>query len=205
MATMGLNLTVGYAGQMSLGQAAFLGIGAYIDRADDQGRRVRSALLPLRPASPASRSASRSAFRRLRVQHHYLAFVTLGFNVLVWLVIRNEEWITGGIFGISDIPRPTLFGFSLRPARLFLLVRRWWSRPSLAFWPVVAAALALGARVHRAARQPDPRRKPRRQYAPLYAARFRDRRGLCAALPARSMRRWSSSSTRRRSTFERRS
>jgi len=30
MATFGLNLTVGYAGQMSLGQAAFLGIGAYI-------------------------------------------------------------------------------------------------------------------------------------------------------------------------------
>ena len=32
MATMGLNLTVGYAGQMSLGQAAFFGIGAYTRR-----------------------------------------------------------------------------------------------------------------------------------------------------------------------------
>jgi len=49
----------------------------------------------------------------LRVQHHYLAFATLGFNVLAFLVMRNEEKITGGTFGISGIPRPTLFGLSL--------------------------------------------------------------------------------------------
>ena len=51
-------------------------------------------------------------FPALRVQHHYLAFATLGFNVLVFLVMRNEEKITGGTFGISGIPRPSLFGFS---------------------------------------------------------------------------------------------
>ena len=52
-------------------------------------------------------------FPALRVQHHYLAFATLGFNVLVFLVMRNEEKITGGTFGISGIPRPSLFGFSM--------------------------------------------------------------------------------------------
>jgi branched-chain amino acid transport system permease protein len=46
------------------------------------------------------------------VQHHYLAFATLGFNVLIFLVMRNEEKITGGTFGISNIPRPTIFGIS---------------------------------------------------------------------------------------------
>ena len=51
-------------------------------------------------------------FPALRVQHHYLAFATLGFNVLVFLVMRNEEKITGGTFGISGIPRPSLFGMS---------------------------------------------------------------------------------------------
>jgi branched-chain amino acid transport system permease protein len=51
-------------------------------------------------------------FPALRVQHHYLAFATLGFNVLVFLVMRNEEHITGGTFGISGIPRPSLFGVS---------------------------------------------------------------------------------------------
>jgi branched-chain amino acid transport system permease protein len=42
----------------------------------------------------------------LRVQHHFLAFVTLAFNTLVFLVMRNEEWLTGGSFGIAGIPRP---------------------------------------------------------------------------------------------------
>src|SRR5438046_10220788 len=58
-------------------------------------------------------------FPALRVQHHYLAFATLGFNVLVFLVMRNEEQLTGGTFGISNIPRPSLFGWSLDGALPF--------------------------------------------------------------------------------------
>jgi branched-chain amino acid transport system permease protein len=52
-------------------------------------------------------------FPALRVQHHYLAFATLGFNVLVYLIMRNEEKLTGGTFGISGIPRPTILGVDL--------------------------------------------------------------------------------------------
>src|SRR5205085_11151849 len=48
----------------------------------------------------------------LRVQHHYLAFVTLAFGSLVFLLLRNEEWLTNGIYGINAIPRPTLLGWS---------------------------------------------------------------------------------------------
>jgi branched-chain amino acid transport system permease protein len=55
----------------------------------------------------------------LRVQHHYLAFVTLAFSTLVFLVLRNEEWLTGGIYGIAGTPRPSLFGWSLGGARDF--------------------------------------------------------------------------------------
>jgi branched-chain amino acid transport system permease protein len=112
MATLGLNLTVGYAGQMSLGQAAFFGIGAY-----------HAAILlkfgwPFFIVLPGAAIACfvvglALGFPALRVQHHYLAFATLGFNVLVFLVMRNEEKITGGTFGISGIPRPSLFGFDL--------------------------------------------------------------------------------------------
>ena len=108
MATFGLNLTVGYAGQMSLGQAAFFGIGAY-----------HAAILlklgwPLLVVLPIAAVACFMiglvlGFPALRVQHHYLAFATLGFNVLVYLVMRNEEKITGGTFGISGIPRPGSF------------------------------------------------------------------------------------------------
>ena len=48
----------------------------------------------------------------LRVQHHFLAFVTLAFNTLVFLVLRNEEWLTGGSFGLVNIPRPDFLVFS---------------------------------------------------------------------------------------------
>ena len=51
-------------------------------------------------------------FPALRVQLHYLGFATLGFNLLLVLFFRNEEWLTGGTFGIQNIKRPELFGFS---------------------------------------------------------------------------------------------
>jgi branched-chain amino acid transport system permease protein len=52
-------------------------------------------------------------FPALRVQAIYLAFATLGFNTAIWLLMRNEEWLTGGTFGINNIPRPELAGLSL--------------------------------------------------------------------------------------------
>jgi branched-chain amino acid transport system permease protein len=51
-------------------------------------------------------------FPALRVQTIYLAFATLGFNTAIWLVMRNEEWLTGGTFGINNIARPEAFGVS---------------------------------------------------------------------------------------------
>jgi branched-chain amino acid transport system permease protein len=52
-------------------------------------------------------------FPALRVQTIYLAFATLGFNTAIWLVLRNEEWLTGGTYGINNVARPVLFGLSL--------------------------------------------------------------------------------------------
>lgn len=112
MATFGLNLTVGYAGQMSLGQAAFFGIGAY--HAGILLKLGWPFLLVLLIAAVACFLLGLVlGFPALRVQHHYLAFATLGFNVLIYLVMRNEEHITGGTFGISAIPRPALLGADL--------------------------------------------------------------------------------------------
>jgi branched-chain amino acid transport system permease protein len=108
MAGMGLNLTVGYAGQMSIGHAAFLGIGAYT--AAILMKLGLSFWLVLPAAALLCFAVGLVlGFPALRVQHHYLAFATLGFNVLMFLVFRNEEWLTGGTFGISGIPRPALF------------------------------------------------------------------------------------------------
>jgi branched-chain amino acid transport system permease protein len=112
IATMGLNLTVGYAGQKSLGHAAFFGIGAYTVAL------VMKAGLSFWLGLPAAAVLCfviglLLGFPALRVQTIYLAFATLGFNTAVWLVMRNEEWLTGGTFGINNIPRPALLGLSL--------------------------------------------------------------------------------------------
>jgi branched-chain amino acid transport system permease protein len=113
IATMGLNLTVGYAGQKSLGHAAFFGIGAYTVAI--LMKAGFSWWLGL-PAAIALCFALGIAlgFPALRVQTIYLAFATLGFNTAVWLVMKNEEWLTGGSFGLNGIPRPEIFGFDLK-------------------------------------------------------------------------------------------
>ncbi|HKA75158.1 MAG TPA: branched-chain amino acid ABC transporter permease [Xanthobacteraceae bacterium] len=164
IAAIGLNLTLGYAGQVSLAQGAFVGIGAYA-----------AALLttkgwPLAAAYPVAGVACFAigwllGYPALRVQHHYLAFVTLAFATLVYLVFRNEEWITGGIYGISGIPRPSLFGWSLRAPRDFYyfclanlavvafaawwLIRSPWGRAFVALRENPVRALSLGVDTRR--------------------------------------------------------
>jgi branched-chain amino acid transport system permease protein len=118
IAAIGLNLTLGYAGQISLAQGAFVGIGAYT-------------VALLTPAGVPFLAAFIAAgllcfaigwvlgYPALRVQHHYLAFVTLAFSTLVFLVLRNEEWLTNGIYGIAGTPRPALLGWQTAAARDF--------------------------------------------------------------------------------------
>ncbi len=108
IAAMGLNLTLGYAGQISLAQGAFIGIGAYTTAIlGQQGYPFIVGFL----ASGALTFAIGWAlgYPALRVQHHYLAFVTLAFSTVVFLVLRNEEWLTGGVYGINGIARPALW------------------------------------------------------------------------------------------------
>lgn len=124
VANMGLNLTVGYAGQKSLGQAAFFGIGAYTVAILMKVGISFWLGLPLAVLGCFVIGLV-IGFPALRVQTIYLAFATLGFNTAVWLVMRNEEWLTGGTFGINGIARPGLFGASLDgslPYYYFVLV-----------------------------------------------------------------------------------
>jgi branched-chain amino acid transport system permease protein len=115
IAAMGVNLIVGYAGQETLAQAAFVGIGAYLTAiAGKHG-------VPFGLSFAASGLLTfvigiALGFPALRVQKHYLAFVTLAFSVLCWLVFRNEAEVTGGVMGIRDIERPIVFGLKLSNA-----------------------------------------------------------------------------------------
>lgn len=137
VAAMGLNLTLGYAGQVSLAQAAFMGIGAYTTGL------LMAAGVHWLLAMPCAVALSfliglLLGYPALRVQHHFLAFVTLAFNTLVFLVLRNEEWLTGGSFGLTVIQRPDFWLFSTNgPLQFYYFVLAVFLLAALAFWWIV--------------------------------------------------------------------
>lgn len=134
IAAMGLNLTLGYAGQVSLAQGAFVGIGAYA------AAIMTTHGWPLPAAIVVAIALSFAVgwvlgYPALRVQHHYLAFVTLAFSTLAFLVFRNESWLTGGIYGISNIPRPHIFGLATnKPLPFYYVCLGALAIVSLAVW-----------------------------------------------------------------------
>jgi branched-chain amino acid transport system permease protein len=140
IATMGLNLTIGYAGQKSLGHAAFFGIGAYTVAIALQHGISFWIGLPLAVVGCFGIGLA-LGFPALRVQTIYLAFATLGFNTAVWLVMRNEEWLTGGTFGINNIARPSLFGFGLQGNLAY-------------YYFVLGVALIMGGLMYKLLRSP---------------------------------------------------
>jgi branched-chain amino acid transport system permease protein len=164
IAAIGLNLTLGYAGQISLAQAAFVGIGSYITAyLTTKGWPFWTTYLIGGIACFAI--GWLLGYPALRVQHHYLAFVTLAFNTLVYLIFRNEEWLTGGIYGISNIPRPHVFGWSMDGPREFYyfclahlvlvslatwwVIRSPWGRAFVALRENPMRALSLGVDTRR--------------------------------------------------------
>lgn len=164
IAALGLNLTLGYAGQISLAQGAFVGIGAYVVAL------MTGAGIPYFIAFVAAGLLTFCigwclGYPALRVQHHFLAFVTLAFTTLVFLLLRNEQWLTNGIYGINDIARPTIFGldlmangafyyFALFMLGLFTFAQWWllrspWGRAFLALRENPLRAASLGIHVRR--------------------------------------------------------
>ncbi|MCK5722720.1 MAG: branched-chain amino acid ABC transporter permease [Gammaproteobacteria bacterium] len=110
--TMGLSLLMGYAGQISLGQAAFYGIGAYVSA-------ILTATYGLNPwfcmiigMIVAAIVAIMVGVPALKLRGHYLAMATLAFGIIVFIIFNEEvEW-TGGPDGMSGIPGLSVFGFN---------------------------------------------------------------------------------------------
>ena len=111
---LSLNLLLGYTGQLSLGHAAFFGIGAYT-----------SALLALRlewpfwlglPAAAAVAGLAGWAIGRLalRVRGAYFVLVTISFAGVISLVSVNWMELTNGPLGLPGVPAPALAGLSFR-------------------------------------------------------------------------------------------
>lgn len=111
LVAIGLCILMGYAGQVSLGQAGFYGIGAYV-----------SSILSLHAGLPVMLSAVCGmivagfaavilAVPALRLKGHYLAVATLGFGEIIYIILN--EWGPGGPSGFGDIPHVSVLGYTL--------------------------------------------------------------------------------------------
>ena len=116
-----LNLIVGYAGQVALGHAAFYGIGAYASTLTAMSWNFPYLLAALLAMLVSGLCGLALGLPTLRLKEDYLAIVTLGFGVIIDLVIRNLE-ITGGPDGIVGVPTPVILGLSFRNPLLYLLL-----------------------------------------------------------------------------------
>lgn len=107
-----LNLLLGYAGQISLGQASFFGLGAYasgiLTAAHGQNPWLTMALV----AAAVGTLAFIIGFPILKLKGHYLAMATLGFGIIVYIAFNEAVELTGGPSGFSGIPNLSLGEFS---------------------------------------------------------------------------------------------
>ena len=112
MLGIGLNIVVGLAGLLDLGYVGFYAVGAYTYAllAEYAGFGFWLAL-PIAGLMAATFGCL-LGFPVLRLRGDYLAIVTLGFGEIIRILLRNLTSITGGPNGISQIPKPTLFGLS---------------------------------------------------------------------------------------------
>ncbi len=110
LAVVGLNLLMGFAGQVSLGHAGFLGIGAYSVAIGPVHFGAPSWLCLFVGALLSGVVAFAVGRPILKLKGHYLAVATLGFGLLVAIVLTNEAGWTGGPDGMN-VPALKLFGW----------------------------------------------------------------------------------------------
>jgi branched-chain amino acid transport system permease protein len=111
---LGLNLFIGYAGQISLGHAAFFGLGAY-------GSAILTTAFALPPLLAMALTGAGVALMALiigvptlRLSGHYLAMATLGFNIIVHHIFLEWDQVTGGPSGLTGIPPFAALGLQFK-------------------------------------------------------------------------------------------
>jgi branched-chain amino acid transport system permease protein len=121
--TIGLSILMGYAGQISIGHAAFFGIGAYISAI----LTVRYGLNPWACMCIGMAVTAAVALLvgapSLKLKGHYLAMATLAFGIIIFIIFNEETEWTGGPDGMPGIPGLSLFGFEFNSVeRYYYLV-----------------------------------------------------------------------------------
>ncbi len=130
LAATGLNLLMGFAGQVSLGHAGFLGIGGYAVAIGPTYLGLPPWLCIVGGAACSGALAFLVGRPILQLKGHYLAIATLGFGLLIAIALTNEAGWTGGPDGMP-VSRLTLFGWRVAGASSW-------------YW-IAAATFLLGA------------------------------------------------------------
>ncbi|HZP34876.1 MAG TPA: branched-chain amino acid ABC transporter permease [Methylomirabilota bacterium] len=122
---LGLNILVGYTGQVSIGHGAFMSVGAYT--AANLATRLDAPFwisLPLGGLMAAAVGAV-VGIPSLRIKGLYLAIATLAGQLIIEWTINHVTWISGGVQASIEVPRPHIFGLEISTQRqmyFFLLV-----------------------------------------------------------------------------------
>ncbi len=132
---VGLNLLLGYAGQISLGHAAFFGLGAYTSGILTATYGVNPWLALVAGLVVSGTAAYLIGIPALKLKGYYLAMATLGFGIIIYIFLNEAHNLTGGPSGLHGIPSLALGDFALNtPRRLYLLI-----------WIILGLILALSA------------------------------------------------------------
>ncbi len=113
MIVTGLNLLLGFAGQISLGHAGFVAMGAYISSLLCVKIGINPWLAILIAVISTSAIGAVIGYPTLKLKSHYLAMATLAIGEIIHIVANNYVELTGGPQGFSGMPILNLFGFSL--------------------------------------------------------------------------------------------
>lgn len=113
---LGLNLLIGFAGQISLGHAGFLGIGAYASAVLPTHFNLHPLIAMAAGAITSGALAALIARPIFKLKGHYLAMATLGLGIILAIIFKNETRWTGGPDGMPVSPME-LFGYQLTNER----------------------------------------------------------------------------------------
>lgn len=122
MAVLGLTVVLGYAGQISIAQAGFFGLGAYGVAIGTTMLHLPFLLALVLGVFVAGLLGAILGASTLKLAGHYLAMVTISFQQILTLVLTNWIGLTNGPDGIRNIPRPALFGISLQDSDRYLVL-----------------------------------------------------------------------------------
>lgn len=108
-----LNIINGYSGQTCIGYAGFFAIGAFVTAILATRYALPYPLLMIFSGIGAALFGAIVALPTLKLRGIYLSFVTIGASELIRIVAYNWNSLTGGAFGIKNIPAPSFFGFEI--------------------------------------------------------------------------------------------